>query len=832
LKHIIMALYCLFSISAIGQNSLRGKVSDASNGQTIPGAAVYIPQLKMGGITDSIGTYRILNLPKGSYTIEVRILGYSSSIKQVTINGDVTVNFSLSASTAMQQEVVITGLGNITTNQRSPAPVDLVSHDALLETPATNVVDAIASEPGVNAITTGPGVSKPEIRGLGFNRVVTTFDGVRQQDFQWGDEHGIQIDPYAIYDVEILRGPSTLEYGSDAMGGVVNFKSEPFPEDGTIRGSVLAEYQTNNGLIGNSFDISGNHKGFVWDLRASAEEAHDYWEPKDGYVLTTAFEERNARLTLGLNKGWGYSRLTFSILHRTIEIPDGNRDSATGKFKFDNPSDANGQVFPTLSNFLSYNPTYVGYQQIEHDVISRQNSFNVGKGHILADVGYTQDHREEIDTGTIPLLNMYMFDIPYAIRYQVEGDSSGLKFTAGVNGMYENMHNNPEAPFPYVSVFLVPNYQFFDVGGFAILQKDYKNLTLSGGLRYDTRNMTGESLYLLNAGTARQEIVPASTPFAYTNFGGFSTTYSGFSGSLGASYQLPGNCYVKANLSKGYRAPAITEIGENGVHPGTLNYEIGDPTLKAESSYEGDLAFGLNGKDMGFEVDGFYNYIQNFIFAARISSALGGDSLTQGLPTYKFKATNAYIEGIEAFFKIHPADLKWVELNNGFTYIYTFIPNQTDSTQHVPWTPAPRLTSELKFKLNTGHNSILDNVFIKLGIASYWAQTNVYSANFTEFPSKAYTLLNAGIGTNFVNPKTSKVICSFFVNVTNLANIGYADHTSRIQYFLSYNGATPVTVVQPNQGIYNMGRNVQFKLVFPIGGGGKTYHTEAASTNS
>jgi iron complex outermembrane receptor protein len=343
--------------------------------------------------------------------------------------------------------------------------------------------------------------------------------------------------------------------------------------------------------------------------------------------------------------------------------------------------------------------------------------------------------------------------------------------------------------------------------------------------------MTGESLYLLNAGTARQEIVPENTPLATPNFPGFSDTYSGFSGSLGASYQLPDNCYIKANLSKGYRAPAITEVGENGVHPGTSNYEIGDPKLQPESSYEGDLAFGLNGRDVGFEVDGFYNYIQNFIFATRISSVNGGDSLTSGLPTFKFKANNAYIEGIEAFFKIHPQDTKWIEINNGFTYIYTFIPNQTDSTQHIPWTPAPRLTSEVKLKLNTGHNSILNNAFVKFGVAEYWAQTNVYSANWTEFPSKDYMLLNAGIGTNFVNPKTSRVICSFFVNVTNLANIGYADHTSRIQYFLSYNGVTPVTVVQPNQGIYNMGHNVQFKLIFPIGGG-KIYHTEAASAGS
>ncbi|HTA82321.1 MAG TPA: TonB-dependent receptor [Bacteroidia bacterium] len=815
-KHILIILSCIVSAYSFGQNSLQGKIIDALTKQSIPGAIVYIPQLQLGTTTDTSGFYKMESLPKGTYSVEVRLLGYATSVRQVTLNGLTKANFQMNIAASAGKEVVITGLGNVTTAQRSPNDVTLVSHEMLLENTATNVVDAISLQPGINAVTTGPGVSKPEIRGLGFNRVLVTFDGFRQEDFQWGDEHGIQIDPYAVYNSEIIRGPASLQYGSDAVGGVVSFKSAPFPESGVIQGSVITEYQTNNGLIGTSEDVTGNNKGFVWDLRASDQEAHCYQDPKDGYVWGTAFEEANARLTLGLNRNWGFSRLTFSTLHRTIEIPDGNRDSATGQFKFDFP--INGQTIPNNSNFLSYNPTSVGYQQIEHDMITWQSGFNAGKGMILADVGYSLDHREEIDSGSVPALNMYMYDIPYSIKYQVSGDTSGLKFTAGINGMYENMHNASEAVYPYSSVFLVPNYDLFDIGGFAILQKDYKNLTLNGGLRYDTRTEVGQSLYLLNPATPNQQIVPEGTPDAYRNFQGFNTNYNGFSASIGGSYQLPDNNYVKINLAKSYRAPAITEIGENGVHPGTGNFEIGDPSLKPESGYEADLTFGSNGRDIGFEIDGFYNDITNFIFASRLASANGGDSLTQGLPTFKFKANVAHLEGIEAFFNIHPADTKWIELDNGFTYIYSYLPHQTDSTQHVPWTPAPRLTSDVKFKLHDRHTSVLQDTYIKFGLAHYWAQNNIYSADWTEFPSVAYTLFNAGIGTSFVNPKTSRTICTLIINVTNLTDLAYIDHTSRLQYFLSYNGVTPVTVVQPGQGIYNMGRNIGFKLLFPFGG--------------
>src|SRR6185312_2810045 len=179
------------------------------------------------------------------------------------IKGDRTFNISMSYAAANEKEVVVTALGNITSTKRSPVPVTLVTHDALLQQASTNVVDGIATQPGVTAITTGPGVSKPEVNGLGFNRVLTLFDGARQQDFQWGDEHGIQIDPYAVYSAEIIRGAATLQYGSDAVGGVVSFKSAPLPENGTVQGSVLAEYQTNNGLIGTSADVGGSHNGFT-----------------------------------------------------------------------------------------------------------------------------------------------------------------------------------------------------------------------------------------------------------------------------------------------------------------------------------------------------------------------------------------------------------------------------------------------------------------------------------------------------------------------------------------------------------------------------------------
>lgn len=815
-SHILFFILFLISIAKVKGQTLNGSVVDSATHQSIPGAVVYIPQLNEESVTDSAGHFRFCPIPRGTYQLEVQILGYGTLTQQVTIKGmNCTCNCKMSSSCCSANEVVITALGNMTNTQRSPTPVDIVPHNMLMQNSYSTIIEAISAQPGMNMTTEGPGTTKPQINGLGFDRVLVLTDGLRQEDFQWGDDHGILIDPYAIYDAEIIRGPASLQYGASAEAGVINFKTRPFAQNGTIEGSVLTEYQTNNGYIGTSEDVGGNNNGFVWDLRASNEEAHDYWDPKDGYVWGTAWNQDNGRLTLGLIKSWGYSRVSVSLLERRIQVPDGNRDSATGRFEYDAPQ--NGQLYPTNSNFMAYNPTIAGDKILAEIQTWWQNSINVGNGKLGLDIGFTQSIHHDIDTGIVGEGNFEVKDIPYSLKYQVIGETSGLKLTTGINGTYEFENNYAEPPAPYIGDFEIPNYTDLQAGGYAILEKDYKNLTLSGGLRYDYNNFIGQSMYLLNAGTPEQEVAPESTPGAQQQFQAFHNTYTGPSGSIGASYQLPENNYLKLNISKSFRAPSIDELTSNGVNIGVNAFQQGNLNLGAEEGYQADFAYGNNGRDISFEADLFYNHINNFIFPVRVQSKLGGDSMTDGVPFYQYVANPAIITGFSGFFNIHPADTRWLEVDNNFTYVYSYLPGQTDSTQHVPWTPAPRLTTEIKFKLADRKKTILRNTYIEFGMAKYWAQNNIYSALYSEIPSLAYTLFNTGIGTNFVNPKTGRVICSFYINCTNLFNISYADHLNLAQYFLAYNG-NPVTVTQQGQGIDNMGRNVGFKLFFPIGG--------------
>ena len=186
-------------------------------------------------------------------------------------------------------EVTVTGVTGDTKLKLATAPVSIISPQVLRATASTNIIDAISHQPGVSQLTTGGSISKPIIRGLGYNRVVVMSEGVRQEGQQWGDEHGVEVDGSSVGSIEILKGPASLMYGSDAMAGVVIMHAQPTLPEGDMRANVSTEYQTNNGLFHYSLQMAGNQKGFVWDARWSQKLAHAYKNKYDDYVPGSQF---------------------------------------------------------------------------------------------------------------------------------------------------------------------------------------------------------------------------------------------------------------------------------------------------------------------------------------------------------------------------------------------------------------------------------------------------------------------------------------------------------------------------------------------------------------
>ena len=222
---------------------LQGIVTDKKTGAPIEGASISIPDLKIGAVTDAAGHYTFKNLPKGIYLVNITAVGYGAVNQKLNFDKPKTLDVTLSESWVEADQVIVTGLSKATTLKRDPVPMVAVSKTYMdVHAASGNVIAQLASVPGVSAVTTGPNVAKPFIRGLGYNRVVTAENDIRLEGQQWGDEHGVEVDQNAINNAEVIKGPASLSFGPDAIGGVVNLLTAPTVPSGTIKGSVTGVY--------------------------------------------------------------------------------------------------------------------------------------------------------------------------------------------------------------------------------------------------------------------------------------------------------------------------------------------------------------------------------------------------------------------------------------------------------------------------------------------------------------------------------------------------------------------------------------------------------------
>ena len=676
-------------------------------------------------------------------------------------------------------EITVTGVTGDTKLKHATAPVSIVTPQILKATAATNIIDAISHQPGVSELTTGGSISKPIIRGLGYNRVVVMSEGVRQEGQQWGDEHGVEVDGSSVYSVEILKGPASLMYGSDAMAGVVILHAQPTLPEGEIHANVSTEYQTNNGLFNYNLSIAGNQKGFVWDAHYSDKMAHAYKNKYDGYVPGSQFRERAGRLMLGTNQSWGHSRLIWTAYHLTPSIVEGERDPETGELE------CNSDDVKTYSKALPF-------QQVKHYKLVWDNSLNLSSGYLKAIIGYQQNRRQEFEESADEYgIFLKLHTLTYDLRY-VTHENNGWKFSTGIGGMYQKSVNEGEE-------YLIPDSRLFDFGIYATATKTLgEKWTLNGGVRYDHRRLHGYEL--IEDGDLR--------------FTDFIRRFNGLTGSVGAVCNINEHFNLRLNLARGFRTPNISELASNGVHEGSLRYEIGNQNLKAEYSLQADLGLDFNSNYVSAQLALFANRIDNYIFTHRVLEVIDPDYLT-----YAYTQGDARLLGFEAGIDFHP--IHSIHFSNTFSYVNAQQLHASDDTKYLPFTPAPHWTSELKWELfhhshntvnhhhtsDAAHRSPLNNLYFAVGLDCYMKQSNIYSADDTETETPGYALLSLSAGTDI--QVKGKKIAELYITADNLHDKAYQNHLSRLKY-------TDINVVTGRQGVFNMGRNITFKLVIPI----------------
>ena len=759
---------------------LQGKIVDQLTGQILQGASIYFPELKKGVASNDKGIYQI-SLTPGNYIIEVSYIGYTLQTINVNLQNNLQKDFQLNHNVVENTNVTVTSFLRATSSKRTPTPISILRKEDLFKGASTNFIDALSKTPGVTQLTTGPAISKPIIRGLGYNRVVVLNDGVKQEGQQWGDEHGIEIDEYNVVRTEVLKVPASIIYGSEALSGVINITSNVPVAEGAIRGNLFSNYQSNNNLQGYHFDLAGNEHGLVWGINGSSKKAADYKNKYDGYVFNSKFSELNGSALIGVEKDWGYSHFIVSEFTQKLGMIEGSRNNLglfTKEVMQGTGASASVETIPaTDADFNSNNPS-IPYQSIQHTKFILDNSINWGTGKLKANMAYQRNQRQEFGNIENPTEKSLYFDLGtlnYSFQYLLP-EKNNWKHTIGVNGLnQENKNKGVET--------LIPEYKSVEVGLFFYTQRHLGKFNFSGGARIDKKGI---------------------------EFNGLQKDYGDLAGSIGATYEAENNMVFKFNLARGYRAPNLSELGSNGAHEGTNRYEYGNTNLLSEKSLQFDVGTEWSNEHVSVAANVFYNMVTDYIFYQKLLSVNGGDSIlvkdNKDFYAFAYHQQDAKLIGAEFNLDIHPHPLDGLHIENTVSIVNGTFKKALAGSIHLPSIPSMRWITELRYELPK-NTSNLKNSYASLQLDNVAAQNNPFTGYNTETKTPGYTLINIGAGTQVT--KKGKQIFSISLVAQNITDIAYQSHLSRLKY-------TAENVLTGRTGVFNMGRNYSLKINVPL----------------
>ncbi|MCM1169534.1 MAG: TonB-dependent receptor [Bacteroides sp.] len=669
----------------------------------------------------------------------------------------VTGTDSLLYAPALQSVTISGQRGNkITPLETTLNTVTLKKAD-IMSNLSGSLMQTLSGIPGVQAMTIGSGSSKPAIRGLGFNRTVVSENGVKHDGQQWGEDHGLEIDQFSVDEVEIIKGPASLAYGSDAIGGVISLQSNVAPKK-KFGGSVRLFTRSNNESIGGNAQIYGRKKRFWYRADLTYTDYADYMVPADSiryYDYNIALYRHRVRNTAGKDRNgsvtFGY---TGNNVSTNVKVSDVY--SKSGFF-----ADAHG-LEVRLSD-IDYNRSIrdidLPYQFVNHFKVVSNTKWNAGNSRWIGTLAYQNNIREEHSE---PVSHGYMPKPTGTLerRYVKHTASAALGMTlplahrntlsAGFNVDYQ--HNRRGG-----WDFVIPDFGTVSEGLY-VSDKWQANeqWAVSAGIRldgihthihsyhdwYPTPQANGDLIYMKRASKLNRSF--------------FSFTYS-----AGVSYAEKGWAF-KANIGKSFRAPSPQELGIDGINYNVFRYEKGNAALKPEQSYQLDAGVSWTGTKVEFALDPYINYFPNYIYLNPTSSYV------EGLQSYYYTQSRVFRYGMEASlaYRFLP---DW-KLGLKGEYLYAVQLSGNKKGYSLPFSPPGAVHVELTYSLPETDRK--NGGFFTLDLKLAARQDRIVPP---EKSTPGYVLLNVSAGKDFALGNST---LKLNLKVQNLLNTKYYDHTS------------------------------------------------------
>ncbi|MGE4290266.1 MAG: TonB-dependent receptor [Salinivirgaceae bacterium] len=623
---------------------------------------------------------------------------------------------------------------------------------------------------GINVMSIGANASKPFIRGMGFNRVVVSENGIKQENQQWGADHGVEVDPFSIETAELIKGASPIEYGSDALGGVINLDNQSLPFNGPVAGEASMLIKSINNTFGGSVQLQQRKNKIYYKARASYLSFGDYAIPTDTIVYLTRkipIHNRNLKNTAGNEFDWS-GQLGYISTHFKSVLSVSNVSQKSGFFP-----GAHGIPDETkVADDGNLRNVEFPFQQVRHTKVSSNNKWFLHEFTLFADLGFQQNHRQEWSLfhshfpGQIPPDDNPDLELDFRLN-TFSGNFKAVFNTLERNELtigLQNQHSNNRVD--GYSYFL-PGYKRL-ISGFFI--KDELSLNaywkFFGGLRFDYGIYQGtayfDSLVYQYVKNLPDRSAEDAAYYAQRSQS-VAVSYPGISWHLGSTFQGFSNTLLRVNLGKAFRVPTAVELGANGVHHGSYRFEVGNPALKNETGYYFDFHGEYKKTSWNLGIGAYAYYFDNFIYLQPTGT------LDHPLPdaggVYYYRQSQALISGLELV--TSKTFYEKIILDANLELPYNYLINEQGLLSYgIPFTPP--VNGYLAFKILLGNR-------VSVAANSKWAWDKDKTRGQGELATPGYMYFGLVL---MADLNVKKLPLSLVFQVQNLFDKKYYNHMS------------------------------------------------------
>lgn len=766
LSDYLVAFVTLFSVL-----SLRGQQLQQVLGGTVTDrAGIAVGQAMVTGspggrlvLTDADGAFRLAG--SGITHLEVTHLAYRPVRIDLDSIGD-RRRIAITLSPALYKLATVEVYDRqdaLSTLVGSSQPVHVLTEEYLARRRTGTFAGALSDLPGVATMRLGVGIAKPVIRGMSFNRILVNNRGIKQEGQQWGADHGLEVDPFDVTRVELIKGPASLLYGSDGLGGVINIQPETFGAEDSDRIDWTGSYQTNNRALSNSVGWRRRRQGWIYSARVTHQDYGDYTVPADEFVyggFTLPIYEHRLKNTAGRE------------LHYSAMIGR-EQEHYRSTLRFSAFNQEAGIFTGAIGLPRSYNLRHGGRhrdidfprQRNQHLMLVNNNRLGWGKHTLEVDLGTQWNSRRELSFPGAHGIDASVVDSDLALGLKLTTFTTNLRYRYDVSDEYQILlgtqwqrMDNRRAGFE----FLLPNYRSTQIGLFSYHVWNLDDRWIfNAGLRYD-RGRHGIEQHLQPLYDPNTELptgkLTERTP-------AFDRSFANLSGAAGLSY-LPGDRHnFKLNLGNSFRLPTVVELASNGVHHGNFRHERGDAGLDVERGYQVDLTYLYRGERLELELSAFYAFYRQYIYlspSGRFSDLPAGGSLWQ------YRQDDALFNGLEVMASYQ------LPYHLSVTAVGEYVQNLNRNTGlPLPLTPAASLRTELEYGGLARKSTVVTNTYASVGTTLTLAQNRV-DRNERTTPSSL--LVDLALGTQFTVGKRHLQLSA---RIDNVFNVAYFNHISR-----------------------------------------------------